>query len=60
MLQAVVGDETNEVNSLPSSMWDVMFPLDAQWPTTTQRRAAGSKRPAADDRRLTTDTAAAG
>ena len=31
---AVVGDETNEVNSLPSSMWDVMFPLDAQWPTT--------------------------
>ena len=33
VVQAVVGDETNEVNSLPSSMWDVMFPLDAQWPT---------------------------
>ena len=35
VLQSVVGDETNEVNSLPSSLWDVMFPLDAQWPTTT-------------------------
>ncbi len=35
VLQNVVGDETNEVNRLPSSMWDVMFPLDAQWPTTT-------------------------
>jgi serine protease AprX len=32
LLQNVVGDETNEVNSLPSNMWDVMFPLDAQWP----------------------------
>jgi serine protease AprX len=28
----VFGDETNEVNSLPASMWDVMFPLDARWP----------------------------
>jgi serine protease AprX len=35
LTQALIGDETNEVNSLPSSMWDVMFPLDAQWPTTT-------------------------
>ena len=28
--QIVFGDETNEVNSLPASMWDSMFPLDAQ------------------------------
>ena len=32
LTQPLVGDETNEVNSLPSSMWDAMFPLDAQWP----------------------------
>jgi hypothetical protein len=32
LAQPVVGDETNQVNSLPSSLWDVMFPLDAQWP----------------------------
>jgi len=35
LLENVVGDETNEVNSLPSHMWDLMFPLDAQWPTTS-------------------------
>ncbi len=40
LLQNVVGDETNEVNSLPSNMWDVMFPLDAQWPTTTNNAPA--------------------
>jgi hypothetical protein len=33
--QVVFGDETNEVNSLPASMWDAMFPLDAQWPAAT-------------------------
>jgi serine protease AprX len=32
LVQGLIGDETNEVNSLPSSMWDVMFPLDAKWP----------------------------
>ena len=32
--RVVFGDETNEVNSLPSSMWDAMFPLDASWPAT--------------------------
>ena len=33
LVQPLVGDETNQVNSLPSSLWDAMFPLDAQWPT---------------------------
>jgi serine protease AprX len=33
--QIVFGDETNEVNSLPASMWDSLFPLDAQSPATT-------------------------
>jgi serine protease AprX len=33
--QLVFGDETNQVNSLPSTMWDMMFPLDAQWPAAT-------------------------
>jgi serine protease AprX len=32
----VFGDETVEVNSLPASLWDALFPLDAQWPTTTE------------------------
>ncbi len=32
--QIVFGDETLEVNSLPASMWDSVFPLDAQWPAT--------------------------
>jgi len=36
----VFGDETAEVNSLPASMWDAMFPLDAQWPTTTDEAPA--------------------
>ena len=27
--------EAVEVSSLPSAMWDALFPLDAQWPTTT-------------------------
>ncbi|MBY0497471.1 MAG: S8 family serine peptidase [Cyanobacteria bacterium] len=36
LVQGVVfGDETNEVNSLPASMWDAMFPLDAQWPANS-------------------------
>ena len=35
VLQIVFGDETREVNSLPAAMWDSVFPLDAQWPTTT-------------------------
>ena len=33
--RVVFGDETNEVNSLPASVWDSLFPLDAQWPATT-------------------------
>ncbi len=33
--QVVFGDETTEVNSLPSKMWDEVFPLDAQWPEPT-------------------------
>jgi serine protease AprX len=33
--QIVFGDETDEVNSLPASMWDSMFPLDAQLPAPT-------------------------
>jgi hypothetical protein len=32
VVQVVFGDETREVNSLPASMWDAVFPLDAQWP----------------------------
>ena len=28
-------DESAQVLSLPSSMWDVMFPLDATWPVVT-------------------------
>ena len=36
-----------EVNSLPSSMWDAMFPLDAQWPATTNDAPADA---AGDDR----------
>jgi serine protease AprX len=40
LVQPLVGDETNQVNSLPSSMWDAMFPLDAQWPMTTPDEAA--------------------
>ena len=47
--EAVVGDETNEVNSLPSSMWDVMFPLDAQWPTTTNTAPADEPAPPAEE-----------
>src|SRR5688572_1751485 len=39
LLQNVVGDETDEVNSLPSHMWDLMFPLDAQWPTADTNNA---------------------
>ncbi|MDP2054590.1 MAG: S8 family serine peptidase [Acidobacteriota bacterium] len=30
--RVVFGDETVEVNSLPASLWDQLFPLDAQWP----------------------------
>jgi len=37
---AVGGDETNEVNSLPSSMWDCLFPLDAEWLTCTTTTAS--------------------
>ncbi|HEX8028313.1 MAG TPA: S8 family serine peptidase [Vicinamibacterales bacterium] len=33
--QVVFGDETVEVNRLPASLWDSMFPLEAQWPVTT-------------------------
>jgi serine protease AprX len=33
--QVVFGDETTEVNSLPATMWDALFPLDARWPATT-------------------------
>jgi serine protease AprX len=33
--QVVFGDETHEVSTLPSNMWDALFPLDAQWPVTT-------------------------
>ena len=33
--QVVFGDETHEVSTLPSSVWDALFPLDAQWPVTT-------------------------
>jgi serine protease AprX len=33
--QVVFGDETHEVNTLPASMWDALFPLDAQWPVPT-------------------------
>lgn len=32
----VFGDETQEVNSLPASMWDAVFPLDAVWPAPKQ------------------------
>ena len=48
-LQHVVGDETNEVNSLPSNMWDAMFPLDAQWPTTTNNAPVEETAPPAQD-----------
>jgi serine protease AprX len=46
LLQPLVGDETNEVNRLPSSMWDAMFPLDAQWPTAN---TAPADEPTAED-----------
>jgi serine protease AprX len=49
LLQNVVGDETNEVNSLPSNMWDVMFPLDAQWPTTPNNAPAEETAPPAEE-----------
>jgi serine protease AprX len=45
--------EINEVNSLPSSMWDALFPLDAQWPATTdtteQPNTNESSEPPADN-----------
>ena len=31
----VISDETAHVNTLPSSLWDAMFPLDATWPVIT-------------------------
>ena len=33
--QIVFGDETLEVSKLPASLWDAVFPLDAQWPVST-------------------------
>ena len=53
--QVVFGDETREVSTLPASMWDALFPLDAEWPTAapveTQLRRPRTTRPR---RRLTT------
>jgi serine protease AprX len=46
--QIVFGDETNEVNSLPASMWDALFPLDAQWPASAPTDDNPSQDPAND------------
>jgi serine protease AprX len=46
--QVVFGDETNEVNSLPASMWDALFPLDAQWPASAPTDDNPSQDPAND------------
>ena len=55
----VFGDETVEVNSLPASMWDAMFPLDAQWPasTTTDTTAAAASTVEEAAEEAVTDTA---
>jgi serine protease AprX len=45
-IQGLVGDETNEVNSLPSAMWDAMFPLDATWPPASTTNDAPAEEPA--------------
>ena len=34
--QIVFGDERNELSTLPAAQWDSLFPLDAQWPVTTE------------------------
>jgi hypothetical protein len=42
--QIVFGDETNQVNSLPSSMWDALFPLDASCRPPARRRRRATRR----------------